>query len=243
MLPVLIYDFKHNFPQTLGFMAWLGYRALRLFGFPAIHTEANSLGFDSLLTFSFHFIQNIVFASSGIIALTILLLSISMLIYEFFKEKIRRTGPLLLILWLIISFAGYFINQTSSEAYLPIIFPALIYLVAFSLDKLMHSKIFFIPAIILTVFIVLLNSHYAVLSDYSLKEITYSERLSVAKAIVKIADGNNYNLTGVGPGSQFTSFTMNYEYLTWWLGHAPSKFPQKLKLIIHENNDKIFLTE
>jgi len=246
MIPILIYDFRNDFPQTLKFVAWISYRILKFFGFPSIHGEIESVNFDSMIAFSFQFYQNLIFAGNNVIALIILLLSFGMLIfstYNLLRKKEYNVGFIILILWILISLIGYFANKTSSEAYLPILFPALIYLVAFSFDKIMKKKIFFIPAVLLVVFLSFMNSYFVILSEYSAKGLNFSKRLSIAKEIVKRADGRDYNLVGVGGGSQFESFTMNYEYLTWWFGHSSSKSPQKLKFIIRENKNGVFLVK
>ena len=68
------------------------------------------------------------------------------------------------------------------------------------------------------------------------------ERIAAAKKIIKIAEGKGYNIIGSGPGSEFASFTMNYEYLGWWLGNPPSHDPQKLKFIVNEEHGNISLS-
>lgn len=244
MTPILINDFNHNFPQTIKFTAWIGYKIIGFFGFPNIHGENTSTGLSSMLAFFFHFYQNLIFAPNNTIAFIILLVSFGILfinIYKSFKKKIHEIGFWLLALWILIPLAGYFVNRTSSEAYLPIFFPALIILTAFSFDQLLKKQILSIFTVLLIVFIALVNSYSAVLSDYSTSSFSYSKRLSVAKEIIKKADGRNYNIIGRGPGSEFASFMMNYEYLVWWLGNAPSKAPQKLKFVVRENNNQVFL--
>lgn len=244
MIPILIYDSNHNFPQTLKFAAWIAYRILMFFGFPSIHGENQSINFNSITTFSFHYYQNLIFAASNTIAFIILLFSFGILfidIYRLFKGRIRSIGFITLALWILISFVGYFVNQTFSEAYLPIFFPALVLLAAFSFDKIMKIKVFFIPTVLLIIFIVSVNSYFIISSEYSVKGLNFSKRLAIVKEIVKKADGRSYNIVGIGNGSQFESFTMNYEYLAWWLGHPPSKLSQKLKYIIKERGNDVFL--
>ena len=58
--------------------------------------------------------------------------------------------------------------------------------------------------------------------------------IKAAKQILNIADNKEYNLIGKGQGSKYESFTMNYEYLAWWLSNAPSR---------KENATKIYVTE
>jgi hypothetical protein len=243
MFPILLYDINHNFPQTLGFVAWMGYKILRFFGFPSVSGTNGSGNFNSIFNYFLNFHQNLIFAANNTIARLILALSLGLLaitVYKYFKKKIFDNGFAILVLWLLVSFAGYFVN-TSSEAYFPILFPAVIYLTAFSLDLIMAKKALIVPVILLIIFIVLANSYFILSFDYSTKELTYSKRLSLVRKIIKIANKRNYNIIGVGPGSQFKSFTMNYEYLAWWLGHAPLRSPQKLKFIIQEDSSSVEL--
>jgi len=247
MIPILIYDFYNNFPQTIKFVIWIGYRILKFFGLASIHGESESISLNSMITFSFHFYQYLIFAASSIIAFVILVLSFGALfinIYHQFKKKIYQIGFILLFLWILISFIGYFVNKTSSEAYLPIFFPGIIYLVAFSFDKVMKIKMFLIPVVFLVIMISLANSYFIISKEYFTdNRLNFTKRLSVAKEIIKKSKGADYNLVGIGNGSQFESFTMNYEYLTWWLGHSPTKSPQKLKYAIYENEKGVFLSE
>ena len=72
---------------------------------------------------------------------------------------------------------------------------------------------------------------------YSFKNSFKSDlmtRVAVTDKIIALTSGNEYNLIGNGQGSQFKSFTMNYEYLLWWKGHPPVKKNVKLKIIIEE---------
>jgi len=244
MFPVLLYDINHGFPQTLGFAAWIGYKILRFFGFPSINGINGPTNFGSIFNYFLNFYQNLIFAQNNIIAMLILAVSFCLLIatfYKYFKSNIFDIGFTLLLLWLLISFIGYFINETSSGAYLPILFPAVIYLTAFSFDLVMTKKVLIIPVILLMILIVSANTYTILVSDYSVKGLTYSKRLSLVKKIIKIADKRSYNIIGAGPGSQFQSFTMNYEYLAWELGHAPSRSPQNLKFVIREGDNGVYI--
>jgi len=135
---------------------------------------------------------------------------------------------------------GILITKTPSEAYLPMIFPSFIVLTAASLNKLMNVNR--IKYIVLFVIILLgfLNSLVFINNDKNFYYgAPFNERITVAKKIIKIAEGKGYNIIGTGPGSEFASFTMNYEYLGWWLGNAPSHDPQKLKFIVNEEHGNI----
>lgn len=241
MMPMLIYDFSHNFPQTIKFIIWIGYRILRFFGFLGIHGEDQLISSNSILPFSFNFYQQLVFAGNNIVSFIILLFSLTVLFINLFKKKVHEIGFTILTLWILIALVGYFVNKTPSGAYLPILFPALIILLAFSFDKIMKIKVLFIPVILTVILLSFMNSHFSFSENYSKEKLNFSERLSIVRDLVKKADGRHYNIIGVGKGSQFDSFTMNYEYLAWWLGNPPSKYPQRLKFIIQENNNKISL--
>lgn len=246
MVPILIHDFYNNFSQTLKFVVWVGYKILFFFGFSSIHGENQLTNSNSILAFSFQSYQNLIFAASSMTAFIILIFSFGVLlinIYSLFKEKIRNVGFVLLILWLLIPYVGYFINQTPSGAYLPLFFPAVIYLTAFSFEEIIKIKIFTIPVILLILFIAFINSYFIILSKDSVNALSFSKRVMIAKEIVKKSEGKEYNIIGRGDGSQFESFTMNYEYLVWWLGHSPAKSTQKLKYIIQEDKNGISLVK
>ena len=54
-----------------------------------------------------------------------------------------------------------------------------------------------------------------------------------------MANGKKYNIEGRGEGSEFESFTMNYEYLLWWKGNPPSRQKQDLNFVIEEKQNRI----
>jgi hypothetical protein len=72
---------------------------------------------------------------------------------------------------------------------------------------------------------------------------TFSQRLTTAKQIIKESKDKKYMLQGTGQWSQYASFTMNYEYLTWWLGHAPARKEEPLRFVIQETPTTIILTK
>jgi hypothetical protein len=64
---------------------------------------------------------------------------------------------------------------------------------------------------------------------------TLDKRILISKEILNLAGNKDYNLKGKGQGSEFESFTMNYEYLTWWLGHGPSEKNESIKMSVSES--------
>ena len=66
-----------------------------------------------------------------------------------------------------------------------------------------------------------------------------AKRIEAAEGIISQAKGQKYNIEGKGEGSEFESFTMNYEYLLWQKDYPPSKEKQDLVFIIEEENSEI----
>ncbi|MCL4353573.1 glycosyltransferase [Patescibacteria group bacterium] len=254
MTPVIIYDFSHSFRQTLIFAGWIGYKAVSFFANLARNTH-NSSQFGTVFNFLSEKFRLLVFPQSTFIT-WIFFATITALIIYIVKVKIltkdlsRNTNYLILTASFLILFLGFIASMTPSEAYLPMLFPSTIILIALVFDWLIISlsKPAQILAVAIFCLLMLLNTHYLLsknylLGKYGLYGPTFSERLSIAKKIVEEAHGRRYNIVGKGPGSQFASFTMNYEYLTWWLGHGSTDRPAPVKFVISEDNKKIHLRE
>lgn len=242
MFPMLIYDFDHGFPQTFRFLSWIGYKILIFFGYPPLYPEIASSNYAQIVNFAINFINKLIFLPSHYLAVAIMVLSIISLTTTLLNQiltKKYKIAYLLLGFIFIICFIGIIATKTTSDAYLPILFPTAIFIVAIFFDKLMHIKYIFTPFILLLL-IVIMNAYSVTIRENGHE---FSDRLNAAKKIVSLAQGRNYNLAGEGTGSEFSSFTMNYEYLTWWLGHAPSKEKEKLQLIISEEKDGIKITK
>lgn len=246
MIPILIYDFGHGFPQTVKFTAWMGYRILRFFGLPGLNGH-DVVDYSSILTFSLDFYKKLIFAKNNIVALTLLVLSFLSLFIGIYRinKKTKKTGFALLALWILIPLIGYLLNRIPSEAYLPIFFPGFIFLLVYFFDIIGKVKFLKIPVIIVISLLISSNAYYSFSQSISTNNLGISKRISVSREIVDQAKGRQYTLLGIGEGDQFESFTMNYQYLTWWLGHEPAKTPQKLIFTINEgsNNIAIFKNE
>lgn len=68
-------------------------------------------------------------------------------------------------------------------------------------------------------------------------------RVEAVEEILKTAGDRSYNLVFKGPGSEFESSLMNYEYLAWWLErNPPSKEEQDLVFTIEEDMGRINVT-
>jgi len=240
MMPIIIYDFQSGFPQTLKFVAWVGYKILGVFG---IINSGTSFGDKSLEMISFFANQYrfLIFSQNGLAAFLIFILTIGWTlksISKSIKSKKFAAGKIILVLWILLPLAAFFVNKTPSDAYIPLLFPAIILVTAFSFELIMRTKIFRPLAIVVIGFIVTVNI-YTLLSNKYFSVPTFKERIIVAEKIIKYADGKKYDMVGKGIGSEFESFTMNYEYLTWWLGHGPVKNTEDLKIFVSESSNGI----
>ncbi len=232
MIPVIIYDFSNGFKQTLIFLGWTIYKP---FSFLINHSAVGSSdNFGKTILFLSDSLTKIIFVNSHTLSILIFILGVIICIYNIYLRK--DLAKIILLLITAFSLGGILINQTPSDAYLPIIFPFVILITALFFDYLMRiSKI----AVLIIVLIVLLNS----INIVNKNSVNYfSENLSITNKIIKLANGEKYNLIGKGTGSQYESFTMNYEYLLWWKGYPVSKDSQKVKIILFEHNGKTDVT-
>lgn len=235
MIPVLIYDFSNGFKQTVIFLGWVIYKPFSfLFSIKQID---NSESFSNVVSFILLNMQKIILSSNALVSLLIFLSASAYLTYLIYKEKnIFLNSKTLLLLFTVISIFGILVNKTPSDAYLPIIFPFVIFIIALFFDKLLNFKKakYFVA---LGIFILLgLNFYFAYNNTF---KSDYQNRIKASNEIIALTKGREYNLIGKGEGSWFASFTMNYEYLLWWKGYPPSEKKENLKIIIKEEKDGI----
>jgi len=181
-------------------------------------------------------LQRIIFQFNLEIALLVFVSSLIYLFYINTKHFKPESSRFILLFLLVISILGILVNQSPSDAYLPIVFPFLILAVALFFEFCLNVKI--IRYFVLVVFgvIIISNGYLSLKNDYGTE---FEKRLDAVNKIIKLSENHQYNLVGKGINSQFESFTMNYEYLLWWKGFPPSKKNEKLKIIVMEENGKI----
>lgn len=242
MLPILMYDVNHEFIQTLKFLSWIRIRIFDFLFSPTLQNNPSEyFSFISTYAQRFIFFPNKIFSLALII---ISLLSLSFYAYFLFRNRKLNSKIITLLLPLLIVVFGFLVNGTPSEAYLPILFPSLILAVAFLLNKKRLRGLSFVIVFLIAVF----NLNFIFSENFLLdKKVGYGpslrERMRVVKEIIKKAEGKRYNIVGRGSGSEHRSFTMNYEYLTWYLGNSPSSNNERLKFEIREDRGKIILTQ
>lgn len=235
MLPVIIYDFSHGFKQTIVFFAWTIYKPIN--GIIGNNSSDTSLTYKSVILFLSQSIQNIVFHSNMMLALLIFLLSVVFLVFKFFSKTQSVRKPEFLILFLlIVSFLGLLVNKIPSDAYLPIIFPFVIISVGTFFSYLLNLRKLKYVLFALFLILIFLNIKSSIIQS---QNSNFTNRLDAVSKVIALSKNQKYNLVGQGPGSQFESFTMNYEYLLWWKGHPVSDKKEHLKIIVKETGSKI----
>ncbi len=250
LIPVLIYDFSHGFPQTIKFVAWMGYRALRVFGFPSIHPEEyQESNFAIFLNFSLLLHQRLVFLVHSVGAILISLLSIGILINGLRKSGIKKKGfssEFILSLFFFIPVAVFIANRISSEAYVPMFFPQFMVVIAYTFHELMKIRYLKYGIYLILLGILFLNPFTLIRQNYLMGSrdegygATFTQRITVTDVIQTYAKERPFSLKGEGKGSEFESLTMGYEYLLWWKGSTIMK-DADLVFIIEEKESDILL--
>lgn len=214
MIPVIIYDIYNGFGQTLKFGAWFVYKGLQFVGFFPSTVEHS---FYPIVSFFLNSYSKLIFLTNVIISSLFFVLSMGIVLWKIIRSK--SICPIFIIFSITsIGLSGFFLSRTPSHAYLPMLFPGLIIIFAFSLD-LVYQK-FKLVFFILLCFI-LISNIYVFLKYDLLRSSDLRTRIDMSNNILRLAKGSKYNLRIIGSGSEFESSTMNYEYLTWWLANNP----------------------
>lgn len=237
MFPIIIYDFSHGFKQTIIFLGWTLYKP---FSFFIKHSSGSFLAnFGVVLNFLLQHLQKTIFDLNLIIAVLIFILSLIYLFYITVKEFKIESSKFILLFLLLISFFGILINQTPSDAYLPVVLPFLILTITLFFEFFLNLKYVKYLILIILVTVIISNGYMSLNNNYG---FTLNDRLTAVKEIINLTNHQKYNLVGRGQNSQFESFTMNYQYLLWWKGYAPSDARQKTKAYVSEDSNGIHVT-
>lgn len=243
LIPFLIYDTSHGFPQTLKFVAWVGYRILLVFGFPSVGGVSEKFVLSSYLWAEGLHLQRLLFMPNMVLAVVLFFSILTIFAVIFFKKKLyKKSSYLILSLWVIFSISGYIAQRTSSDAYLPLFLSGLLIIFSIVLSYI-KSKAILIGAIFilcLTNVLILMQSNYTMGQKYG-SGVSLEQRERAVESIIKASGKDGYVLVGSGDGSQFKSFTMNYEYLGVSLGHPPKA--NGTKFHITETFNKIVVME
>lgn len=248
MFPIILYDIQNNFTQTGKFFIWINYHIAAYFGYSGKHTVSVD-NTRMMLEFFARYYRRLVFLASFPVSMLLLLIPFGWFIYSLY-DKLRRKrwdpSMIILFLWIAFPLSGFFVTHTPSEAYIPIFFPAVSLVIALFLSYLYQWKKFRVLSIILLSVIALSNSYSLFANNFLMGTspgygATFKSRLDAAKKIVSKAKGKPYSLKGKGDGSEFESFTMNYQYLTWMLGNPPRKGRTEKCFTVSETSSDVFV--
>lgn len=207
LLPFFIYDFQNKV-----FIQTIGFLVWMLIKFFEFVLSLNILSFLILLILSFLFL-GIIFNYLGRFG---------------FLEKF-------IFIWLVTSVAGFKIRGIISSAYLPVVFsPSILTFALFINFIIKKSRIF--GYLVLTIFI--LGNTFFVLNSFGVKKGIYlRDRLRVVDRIIVEANGEDFDISYIGPGDEFHSADNHYHYLLWLRGYEPKK-DSRLVFKIFENHDE-----
>lgn len=235
MLPVIIYDLGHGFPQTVKFFVWIFYAPIK-----AIINVGMSTSGAPFVQFLTDFINNLVFLPSVFISWGIILASLIFLFVGVQKhtQDIKQNRYIIFIFF-ILTFGSLVLSRIPSDAYLPMLYPLVILIIALAFSKLSrYSPIILVCAIGIGNITLLLSNNYQLPSKST---ATLAERYEAVDEVINLTKKEKYNLLGRGRLALFPSSIMNYEYLLWLKGDAPVKENVLQKIYITEGDERIMV--
>lgn len=229
MLPILIYDIYNGFPQTIIFAGWILYKGI---SFLIKLIEGGSTSFSvyiSILDYFYEFLRKLIYMQNGILSLIIFLISLVAVFYKLFKERVTKDqnlGIFIVTVIFIFLVGGILVSKTPSDAYLMSLFIPSILLISVMFDYITNSKKRYMLVLCIVLLISSLNIYNLISNDYftGVKKNfgpNLIDRTKTVKEIIKDSKEKSFTVIGRGEGSQFESFTDNYEYLLWFYGKAP----------------------
>jgi len=247
MVPILIYDFQNGFPQTIVFAGWIAYKIYSSIPYIGSGDVINLSQYQSLNVYFFDFLKKLIFIPNVVFSFALTLISFLYLLFinllNFFQKNSKEQYALLL-LFILFLFGGLIVSKTPSGAYLMSLFVPVIIMISLLLEHLSKYKYVYFILILLVIYISLVNSVYLIYNNYYLGldkgyGPSFKERINVAKYMIKDSDSKSFTVYGKGEGSSFESFTMNYQYLTWYYGKEYKKRDGDVIYILEEFPNEI----
>ena len=160
MTPILVYDFKNGFPQTLKFFAWMILEMFGVFGINIFPKYSH----QSISSFSLYFLNEFretIFAPSiyisSLVLLVIVLINLLLIFKLYTKNKLKQ-NYIVFYFSTVVLIAGFFSQRAESSAYMTMIFAYIIIFAALSVNYLTKlNKIIF--TLILVIIFPILNSN------------------------------------------------------------------------------------
>ncbi len=225
MIPIIIYDFKNGFFQTVKFAGWLFFQALGSIGIEIIPQDPHP-SWQSFFTFFSYEFRRIIFYRSEefsiLILFSVILLNLA-LIHKLYKKKLFKTNYIVFYLTSIILFSGFISQRESSSAYLTMLFPYIILLIALSANALTKKKK--VIAYLFLILVVPLSNSYYLFKEYRTSDGGGLNKLiRASEFIVDDSEGKNINLERKNFKSNIGIY--QYKYLVWWKGGSLKGEPE-----------------
>lgn len=248
MIPFILYDTKHGYHQTIGFIVWVMYRIVRL-PLGIISSQFISSGSNpSSLPEFFNHLTQLIFMPSKFISGLVGALSVLYAIVYVIKKRFFHISPSfgILILFLSIGILGLFVHRVPIEADLLLVAPFIIILMSLSVLWLCRQK--FIVALVAVVVISAANAYFLLSTDFLTKmssqsRFTYLQRVQAVEETIQLSGNKPYNIVGKGELSNLPVFLDSYQYLLWYKGKPVSSKSEKTKIQIWEKGNKIIVTK
>ena len=227
-LPFIVYNAQNKFEMLTKLVLWVPYR---LAGFVGLYPKntADSEIVSSNIQSLYKFISGMF---AGEVALTgaIVFILFGFGMYHLFNRNYIRknVGVQTLIVILVLGYLAIFFHGDPPRHYYMPLYPVLIVLVAYFIDKTIEAKRLFgylIVGIIIAAGTISIHEDSWLDNSSGLIEsrlVTYDEQVKISEAIVNDAEGKTFTLRRVGGGDEFEGdFAQNYQYLMWRMGNEP----------------------
>jgi hypothetical protein len=191
----------------------------------------------SVLSFFINKYTLLVFAQSFFVSILIFIVSIFFTGWMAFKKILHPIG--IVFLSTIIPLLGFFLSKTVSEAYLPMLFPGLIFCFSFLLFLLFQKFKIFTALIILI--IVFSNSYFIYSENYLVNKnsgygVSIQKQTDAIKLISNESRGHEFSIKVAN--NKFATAVSPYEYLAFYY-NLPLNFKASNKYLIYEYPSEI----
>lgn len=217
MIPIIIYDYKNGFFQTIKFAGWLFFQGLGSLGIKIIPQDPHP-SWQNFINFFLYEFRRIIFYRNEDISTIILMIVVFLnllLLYKLYKRKKLKINYIVFYFISFILLSGFISQRESSGAYLTMLFPYLILLVSISTQSLTKYKKA-IAYILLILIIPILNTYYLIKEYRTADGGGLNKLIKVSEFIVSDSGGRKINLEKKNFKSNIDIH--QYRYLVWWKG-------------------------
>jgi hypothetical protein len=220
LTPVIIYDVFNGFKQTLLFGAWNIYTLIRI-PFSLFGNIGDQPG-ATFINDSLPYITRLFFPESDIYSLLALLGTCTVGVVCLMHRRFMLGGAMC-----IIPIFAYIGARTPSEAYIPLAVPGISLMIGMTVYFL-KKQLLQLTALFLLGVWGISGSLYLIERQFLLDQpngygASLTERLMLVDTVInRIGKDTPHIWEQTGPGKEFRSSTMQYEYLAWWKGATPT---------------------